>query len=307
VKINANEVINIPCPQEGCREVFTDKALESVLDAKQYKRYKDLVLKKITMMDPKQKYCPQPGCSRPFKLAEGQGFSVCDCKAKICNTCCGLYHEGKTCMEAIDVDFVMYAKENEVKFCMMCKTVIVKENGCNTIKCAVCDYKWCWLCGNEYDNKHECDGKWSPIPPVSVTMTDMKGRLKKAWIKGSSIKRIGIFLGLLMASPLILIWFIIMFPSLYLVETNIKIRGQGFGKGCLEVMKVIGRGLIMLPITMLVMIPGLFVCIFVLPGAYLGAALEKRSEKVDTKKELDTRWASRNPENFAYRPTNPEG
>jgi len=242
-KIHANEILNIPCPQVGCQELFTEKVIKDILPTSGYNRYQDLAVKKLALNGPKRHYCPQPGCSRPLKLTEEQEFSVCECEAKVCNACNNLYHEGKTCVETMDVEFQVYAKENGVRFCMMCKTIIMKEEGCNTIKCAVCDYKWCWLCGNEYDPKHCCDGKWSPIPPASIRQADFKGRMKKLWGESSLMKRIGICLGLVLASPLILLGFIVAFPTFYIRDGEEETGGVESKNPCVRVLRIIVIGI----------------------------------------------------------------
>jgi len=57
---------------------------------------------------------------------------------------------------------------------------------------------------------------------------------------------------------------------------------------------------------MLVLIPMIIVGIFVLPVSRLMKAFQRKSGKEAPQSELETRWHSRNPQNFVYRPTNPE-
>jgi len=310
VKINSNEVLNIPCPQDGCEQIFSDKAVEGVVGAEQHKRYQDLVLKKVSMKDPKQKYCPQPGCSRDLKIDLEEEFSTCDCGAKVCNACNNLYHEGKTCIEAMDVEFEMYAKENQVRFCMMCKTVIVKEEGCNTIKCAVCDYKWCWLCGNEYDPKHDCNGEWSPMPPASVRLADFKGRMVKTWKEASVIKKVGIGLSLILLSPLILVTFLILAPTLYMMKNRanslLHEERKSLMKSVFSVLGVILFGLAYLPQTLSLLLCLTVYGVIIRPIMIMGKALKRRlGSEVEKEEEDKTRWQSRDSHKFVYRPTDP--
>jgi len=307
VKINNNEVLEIPCPQSGCTEIFTEKSVKKIIPSKEYTKYQDRVTRKMMLRGPKQNYCPQPGCSRPVKLVEGQDFTMCKCGAKICNACHNLFHEGKSCIEAIDSDFEKYTKENGVKFCMMCKTIVVKETGCNTIKCAVCDYKWCWVCGREYHMSDTCPGEWDPIPPASVRQDDFMGRLRKSWREGSTLKRIGICLSLFLLSPFLLVGFIIVAPTYYVLQSRVElVRRKPFRSMCV-IIGVILFGLLYLPETLTALLLLALFCVFVLPFVYLVKYCRKKFGKEAPKPQLNTRWHSRNAENFVYRPTNPHG
>jgi len=308
VKIQSNEVLQIPCPQTGCTEIFTEKAVESVLTAEKLERYQDLVMKKIAMKDAKLKFCPQPGCSRELIIPEREAipeFLTCECGTKVCNSCNNLYHEGKTCIEALDVDFEMYAKENEVKFCMMCKTIIVKEAGCNTIKCAVCDYKWCWLCGNEYEPKHECNGEWSPMPPASVRLDDFKGRMKRGWRDASMIKRTAIVLGLILASPLILVGFLLLAPTLYMMKDKGKLVHEKPVKSFCGGVGVLILGVVYLPQTVSLLLCLTVYAVIVKPILMLAKALKRKFGSEEMVEEDKIRWQSRDSQKFVYRPTDP--
>ena len=122
------------------------------------------------------KFCPAPGCSRPFKPKNDAPYTVCKCGTKICNICCNPWHEGKTCLQAIDPSFELYTKENNVKFCVMCKTVVTRVGGCKKMTCPICDFQWCWDCGREFDTAHEltCPRHWSPKPPSDIEDKERK-------------------------------------------------------------------------------------------------------------------------------------
>jgi len=292
--------------------------MKAALPAEEYNRYVDLILKKIAVRNPGEKYCPNSGCSRLFTPSQGQEFTVCQCGTKICNTCNQVYHTGRSCIEALDVEFEEYARNNQIKFCIMCKSMIIREGGCSEMKCAVCDYEFCWLCGRELDNSHNCTGQWNPIPPSIVregetaaqkyrgprtgslffglfegerngrrgyipgAQTMMK--IKEKWERSSFGKKIA----LMVFSPLILIWYMIAFPTF---------RELGDGDIKKNLCLIIVNGVLFLPFTALAfLITGLFDlvllvfwCVRITPKVNPG--------EVDP----NNRWLSRNAQHFVYK------
>jgi len=165
-----SHILKIKCPEQTCSEVLTTETLQETLDAKTFQKYKALLVKKLSHQSQSANICPQPGCSRIFTPIEDASYTNCQCGAAICNACGGLSHEGKSCVAALDPEFEIYAAENDLKFCLMCKTVVVRVEGCTHITCPVCDYEWCWLCGREHKDDHalNCPRKWAPLPPAII-------------------------------------------------------------------------------------------------------------------------------------------
>ena len=176
-KMQTFEVINIPCPQDGCKEILTDDIIKAILGQDKYNRYQELVLKKLSHKNLNVKYCPKNACFLPFTPKKEESFTICSCGTKICNICSNFYHQGKPCIAVVDQEFEIYAKENEIKFCIVCKTAVNRVEGCLHMTCCVCDYEWCWNCGKQYDPKHRCKGVWDPSVP------SMKQQDKTAWEK----------------------------------------------------------------------------------------------------------------------------
>jgi len=160
----------IPCPQDSCKSPFNEKILKSVLDEKTFKLYEQKKQEKMVSLNPRMKFCPQAGCSRVYKPSQSKSYTICKCHSKICNACGNLWHEEKACWQVVDQEFQVFQKANDVKFCVMCKTVVQKVEGCSHITCPVCDYDWCWLCGREFTSYHAatCPKQWKPEPPAIV-------------------------------------------------------------------------------------------------------------------------------------------
>jgi len=163
-------ILKIKCPEQDCSQTLDFTTLKKTLDASTFEKYKGLLLKKLDNQSRSANICPKPGCSRIFTPLEGENHTICGCGAVICNSCGKLEHEGKSCVAALDPEFEVYASQNELKFCVMCKTVVSKVEGCLHITCPVCDYEWCWLCGREHSEKHPatCPRKWDPLPPAAI-------------------------------------------------------------------------------------------------------------------------------------------
>jgi len=171
-KIDNNEVLKINCPQVKCREAYSQKIIRDLVEPETYKLYQERLVKKVMNRDPNFKFCPQPGCTKQLKLSTSLPYTKCKCNTLVCNICLQPWHEGKTCLEAMDIEFEQYAKKNSIRFCVMCKSQVDKVHGCNHIICPVCDYEFCWNCGREDHAKKmtKCPGYWSPIPPNDPVM-----------------------------------------------------------------------------------------------------------------------------------------
>jgi len=169
-QINNFKVLKIKCPQDGCSIVLQEPIIKQILDEEAFQRYQTLLLQKIKNRGPKPQICPKSGCAKKFTATKDSPYTKCSCGTMICNLCGDFYHEGKNCLQAMDPEFEIYAKENNLKFCVMCKTVINRVEGCLHISCPVCDYEWCWLCGREYKFRHplKCPKKWDPLPPLRI-------------------------------------------------------------------------------------------------------------------------------------------
>ena len=94
-------------------------------------------------------YCPTPDCSQIFRPAPEGIFLQCpSCLVRICPACNADAHDGLTCAEFKDGDdlFKEWAGQRDVKRCPGCNIAIEKDEGCNHMKCTVCQTHICWMC-----------------------------------------------------------------------------------------------------------------------------------------------------------------
>jgi len=170
-QISELKVLKVKCPEANCPCLLKEQVFHENLDISSFEKYQRLVLKKISYRKQNARFCPKSGCSKPFTPLAGSTHTECSsCNTQICNSCNDFWHQGKNCLDASNPEFQQYARENNLKHCLMCKTIVARVEGCTHITCPICDYEWCWLCGNEFTVQHasKCQRKWNPVPPSSV-------------------------------------------------------------------------------------------------------------------------------------------
>ena len=95
-------------------------------------------------------YCPTPDCLQVFRpVREGIFLQCPSCLVRICPNCKTEAHDGLTCAElkdGLDDLFKGWADEHDVKRCPGCHIAIEKAEGCNHMKCTVCQTHICWVC-----------------------------------------------------------------------------------------------------------------------------------------------------------------
>jgi len=306
-RMESFQVLNVPCPYAGCKEIFSIQAIKLILDEKQYKAYNELVLNKIANRDFKNKFCPKPGCSKSFTTKINQEFTVCVCETKICNTCHNFWHEGKSCLEVLDQDLELYSKDNEVRFCVMCKTLTKRDEGCIHITCPVCDYDWCWNCGREYKSKHSCPRYWSPTAPASNNGFLLMELYKKTWNKGSFMTKIYLASILILASPFLMIWLLLFWPLFIERDTGNELSFKHPVKSFCTIITALIFGVLTLPLTLLLIL--CYACFIVLIQLPINIVcviirLIKGQPIFDnnSQKSHKKRWQIGDPTNFVFRP-----
>ena len=166
-EIDEFHVLKIKCPQDKCEALFQDKHIQETLNKDAYEIYLNKKFLKIRFQDPSLRYCPKPGCTKPFYPDSNHKTTKCTCGTVICHECFNPIHEGKTCSEANEGEYQLFMGDTTIRKCFICKTVIDRYVGCAHVSCPVCDYEWCWNCGREWEPGHgsRCVNGWSPMPP----------------------------------------------------------------------------------------------------------------------------------------------
>ena len=163
IKIEENKIFSIKCLEDKCEEKLTDDFIFQLLNndenlIKKYKRYK---FEYEIINDPNKKFCPFPNCDSYLELKDIRNKDVkCLNNHSFCFLCLKEPHGKLPCEQNLDSSMIEFAKNNFIKFCPNCHILTEKTTGCNHINCTKCNYKWCWLCNENYiDVNHYKNGK----------------------------------------------------------------------------------------------------------------------------------------------------
>jgi len=209
-QLNFSKVLHIQCPSSQCRESFSIDILKQYLNKENFTLYENLVLNKVQNKEHQIKVCPKSGCSRQIKLTLKTQYTQCKCGTKVCNLCLNFWHPGKTCLEVVDPEFENYAKEEGVKFCIVCKTQVLRVEGCKHITCPICDFEWCWDCGRQFQPEHEihCPKIWSPVPPSRPPIAQWI----QSWKTGSKSKKVILIICTILFFPILSLGYLLLWP-----------------------------------------------------------------------------------------------
>ena len=133
-----------------CTERISLYAAKEVLSAADFDTMVSAAFDAYVQTHPEElQYCPTPDCLQVFRPAREGIFLQCpSCLVRICPNCKTEAHDGLTCAELKDGDnlFKEWAGKHDVKQCPSCHIAIEKDEGCNHMKCTVCQTHICWVC-----------------------------------------------------------------------------------------------------------------------------------------------------------------
>ena len=180
-KINEASVLDIHCFFYECTHVFINEYIEYIISHDQalLNKYKAFKTKAEIQRDPNKKFCPFPNCESYLrKGSQGNKYVMCKAGHKYCFECLQEWHGDDECVEIVDKDFQLWAKDKIIKRCPQCQFYIEKNEGCNHITCQQCRYEFCWLCLGMYVSEQhfkegQCRGLWF----ADINYLDEKGNL----------------------------------------------------------------------------------------------------------------------------------
>ena len=159
-------ILNTPCPLDGCNLYLTRTIYKKCITEKQYQRiFAKSVVRNFTVTSKDIKSCPNPRCNLSIKSQGNIAKEIkCQCGTIFCFSCLEESHLPCDCEMAKQwleftkdkgsgEDFI-WIKEN-TKRCPKCQFPIEKNQGCNHMTCQKrvggCGYEFCW----------ECMGSWN--------------------------------------------------------------------------------------------------------------------------------------------------
>ena len=162
IKIKENKLPSIKCLDYKCKSKLSDDFIINLLNTdkdliKKYKKYK---MELEVINNPNKKLCPFPNCDSYLELKDiKEQYVTCKNNHSFCFVCSKKPHGNLPCETNIDKSMLEYATNNFVKKCPNCSIITEKKDGCNHITCSKCQYQWCWLCNEKYENDHFEKGK----------------------------------------------------------------------------------------------------------------------------------------------------
>ena len=151
-KINNGKVYNLKCMKHECSQILDEKFVRSIIDSdkellKKYEKF--LETKKILISNKKVKFCPFPDCDSYAEKTSSKKYVKCKNGHEFCFICGQKPHGWKSCSKIIDKGFEEWKTHTLVKRCPYCKYWTEKQDGCNHMTCAECNFQWCWICEKE--------------------------------------------------------------------------------------------------------------------------------------------------------------
>lgn len=148
-KIEHYDTRAIGCPSEECGNILKEEFIKETLknEPKLFEKYLKFKAQQDLLEYPNRKWCIKPDCPHYVeKTSLDDDKIICKCGQEMCFACGNAWHEGISCEEAVDKDYIEYEKNVMVKKCPKCLAKIEKNEGCNHITCTRCKYEFCWVC-----------------------------------------------------------------------------------------------------------------------------------------------------------------
>ena len=160
-RITEAKVANIKCFAYKCETDLTEEFINSKIskDDKIVQKFKEFTFKNEIMRSSNKKFCPFPGCDSYIERINKEKYVECKNGHKCCYICLKDWHGTAECDEELDKDFQLWKENKIIKRCPQCKFYTEKNEGCNHMTCAECQYQWCWLCEGKYTYDHYQEGK----------------------------------------------------------------------------------------------------------------------------------------------------
>lgn len=185
--VKDGSVMNLTCPDVGCKESVPPGLLRDLLDKEAFERWEELLLQKTLDSMPDVIYCPK--CRTPSIEDPDHLVQCSKCRFSFCSLCMATWHPGQNCMtpeaklrilqsrrqgralgeetlrqerelmnECLAMDYI----KREAKQCPTCKMAVEKSEGCNKMTCSNCGGYFCFQCGqsirgyDHYKNSTSC-------------------------------------------------------------------------------------------------------------------------------------------------------
>jgi len=168
--IENGKVIDITCPELDCKVLIKDPQVKKLCSKELYDKYLKFKENIKVNLDKQMKWCPKVNCGKVIKKGK-RAKVVCECGFAMCFCCGEAWHKGISCSKNFERMYKFWAKDKNIQKCPKCKIRVEKDHGCNHMKCTLCGYQWCWICGREYSENH-FDSLLFGCPMLQFTSSD---------------------------------------------------------------------------------------------------------------------------------------
>lgn len=186
------------CPHRGCGiqldNQIVEKCLKRTKDKTLVTKFQKFRTESYVQENDHMKWCPGANCQNAIRVSLLKSpLVICDCGCKFCFSCGNLPHPPANCQmmkgwekkteEAmkdasfnraqvratkaqagtltnkgkVDDETAKFFASN-TKECPQCDASIIKDGGCQYIRCGTCRHGFCWICLGPYDHvKHGCN------------------------------------------------------------------------------------------------------------------------------------------------------
>jgi hypothetical protein len=149
-KVSETELV---CPSHRCGTAIDEPMLKYCLREETMERLDKLRIRNIKAGKEVMVYCPNSACKNGMFIHADIPWFVCsECQGSYCLKCNETYHQGHRCpADSAKADEIKAQFGGlDVKQCPCCNEGVVKESGCNFMRCysSQCMGKryFCWLC-----------------------------------------------------------------------------------------------------------------------------------------------------------------
>ena len=150
----------IKCMESKCSEYISEEFIIQHIskDLNLSEKYIKFKNRFEIIKDKNKKLCPHVGCDSFLQKSDKTKYVECENGHKYCFECLAPPHENKKCKNKNEKKFLKWTKGKRVKRCPNCQMYVERNEGCNHMTCAYCDYQWCWICEQKYDPEHFING-----------------------------------------------------------------------------------------------------------------------------------------------------
>ena len=158
----ATAVLSIRCPEQDCNERVTSEDV-AIIAPERLEQWDAVEEASFVKRSKDYSNCPGADCKAVAHLISMQDVSMQDsnvvhipearcnlCSTMFCFSCGSNPHEPAKCTDFAEWNCIFgssqfWVKKNS-KPCPSCSVPIEKNQGCNHIRCSLCQYDFCWLC-----------------------------------------------------------------------------------------------------------------------------------------------------------------